>query len=225
VANSGAAASSFVNAALALAAARATPRALLLRFSTQALLSGHRAGLRRSLRILRQSDTDPAARGWLAGLAAMVAAGGGHDDKAIRLANRSIGDDDPGGADVGVLGAALALSWSGRSEAALTLIGQLIDATTERNNPGELGMCLLARSDIGYRLDRWPQALADAREALRVTAAANAPGLRVAARACAARALMRQGQVDLARRLLTVHASPDLHPLVRATMPKRSASS
>jgi DNA-binding CsgD family transcriptional regulator len=216
VANSSTAASSFVDAALALAAAQATPRDLLLRFSTQALLSGHRAGLRRSLRILRRGDTDPAARGFLAGLAAMVAAGGGRPDTAIRLANRSIGDGDPGGADVGVLGAAIALSWSGRPEVALTLVGQLIDATTEHNHPGERGMCLLVRSDIGYRLGRWPQALTDAREAIRVTAAVNAPGLRAAARACAARALIRQGQVDLARRLVTARAPPDLHPLVRA---------
>lgn len=215
VVNSSTAASLFVDAALGLAAARATPRDLLLRFSTQALLSGQRAGLRRSLRSLRRDDTDPVARSFLAGLAAMVAAGGDRPDTAIRLANRSIGDNDPGGADVGVLGAAMALSWSGRPEVALTLVSQLIDATTEDAHPGGRGLCLLARSDMGYRLGRWPQALTDAREAIRLTAAVNASGLHAAARACAARALIRQGHVDPARRLVAARAPPDLHPLVR----------
>jgi len=218
VANSSTAVSAFVDTALAVAGTRATPRDLLLRFSTQALLSGHRAGMRRSLRMLRRGDTDPVARGFLAGLAAMVAAGDGRPELAIRLATRSIRDDDPGGADVRLLGAALALSWSGRPEATLTLVGQLIEATTEQNHPAERGMCLIVRSDIGYRLGRWPQALADAREAMRITAAVNAPGLRVAARACAARVLIRQGRVDLARRLIAVRAPPDLHPLVRAVV-------
>lgn len=220
VANSSAAASSLVDAALTLAGNRTTPRDLLLRFSTQALLAGRRAGLRRCLRLLRPGDTDPAARGFLAGLAAMVAAGDGRLDAAaaIRLANRSLGDGDPGGTGVGRLGAALALSWSGRPESALALLGQLIDATTEQNHPAERGLCLIVRSDIGYRLDRWPQALADAREAMRVTAAVNASGLLVAARACAARALIRQGRVDVGRRLIAARAPPDLHPLVRAVV-------
>ena len=216
VANSSAAAGAFVDAALAVAATRATPRDLLLRFSTQALLAGRRAGMRRSLRMLHRGDTDPAARGFLAGLAAMVAAGGGRPELAIRLATRSIRDDDPGGTDVGVLGSALALSWSGRAEAALALVGQLIEVTAEQHHSGERGMCLMVRSDIGFRLARWPEALADAREAMRVTAAVNAPGLRVAAQACAARALIRQGRVDVARRLITVLPPQDLHPLVRA---------
>ncbi len=216
VANSSTAAGVFVDAALAVAATRATPRDLLLRFSTQALLAGHRAGMRRSLRMLHRGDTDPAARGFLAGLAAMVAAGGGRPELAIRLATRSIRDDDPGGADVGVLGSALALSWSGRAEAALALVGQLIEVTMEQHHSGERGMCLMVRSDIAFRLGRWPEALADAREAMRVTAAVNAPGLRVGAQACAARALIRQGRVDVARRLIAVLPPQDLHPLVRA---------
>ncbi len=215
VINSGAAARPFVDAALGLAAAQATPRKLLLRFSSQALLSGHPSGLRRSLRVLRQGGNDPAARGFLAALAATVAVGGGHPDKAIRLANRSI-RDDPGGADIGVLGAAMALAWSGRPEVALTLVSQLIEVTTEANRRAERAVCLLARSDIDYRLGRWPQALADAREAMRESAAVSAPGLRAAAQACAARALIRQGRADVARRLVAARAPPDLHPLVWA---------
>ena len=216
--NSATAATPFVDVAAALSATADVPREVLLRFSTQALLTGHRAGVRRAVRVLRSGDDDAAARGFLGALAAVTAARGQYRGRVIRLATRSAAEGLPSAIDTSsaLVGAALAMSWAERLDEATSWSSWAVEAAREQHHPAERALALVLRSDVAYRAGRLTSCLTDAAEARRLAEQTGASALQSAAAAVAARALVDRDEADGAAELLAKSdAPPAMHPLLR----------
>lgn len=209
----------FADTAAALSTVEDAPREQLLQLGSQALLAGHRVGMKRAVRELRTGENVPASRSFLGALAAMTAAGGRSPLRAARLAARCTEAASPAGADAGVLGAVLAFAWTGRPAEAEQWSAWAVRSARRLRRPAELALALLVHSEVTYRREQWDESLRDAREALRLARAVNAVGLRGAAAACAARALVRLGQVPEAAGLLVgIDVPSDVHPLIRGVI-------
>jgi DNA-binding CsgD family transcriptional regulator len=196
----------FVEVAAELAVTPSAPRELLLRLTAQSLLTGHRAGVRRAMRIVAGGDADDAAtRDFLGALAVVGAATGRHRRSALRLAGRSGGPV-----------AAAALSWGEQFDEASVLAAAAVDAARAASRPAERALALLVRGDIEYRTGRLAASLRDARQALQLSRQVSAAGLYAAAVASAARVLLDRGELADAVALLDrIELPATLHPLLR----------
>ncbi|MFG2974600.1 ATP-binding protein [Streptomyces sp. NPDC048331] len=209
----------FADTAAALSTVEDAPREQVLQLGSQALLAGHRVGMRRAVRELRAGENIPASWSFLGALAAMTAAGGRSPLRAARLAARCVEAASPAGADAGVLGAVLAFAWTGRPAEAEQWSAWAVRSARRHRRPAELALALLVRSEVTYRREEWAESLRDAREAAALTRSVNAVGLRCAADACAARALVRLGEVrEAAGSLVGMEVPSDVHPLIRGVV-------
>ncbi|MER6826960.1 AAA family ATPase [Streptosporangium sp. NPDC000563] len=209
----------FVTAAHELATMADPPREPLLRLTAQGVLSGYRAGLRRSLRMAAAGTPDAAAKEFSGALAAMVAAGGRYPDTARRLATRATRDRSPRDRPVGtgLVGAALAFGWTGRPEDALDVCTRILRDARTWDQPDLHALGLLLRSDVDYRRGESADSLRDALDAREGAELIGARVLATAARACGARALIRMERVDDAEALVREMTIPaDAHPLVKS---------
>ncbi|MEU3167022.1 AAA family ATPase [Streptosporangium sp. NPDC006930] len=209
----------FVTAAHELATMADPPREPLLRLTAQGVLSGYRAGLRRSLRMAVAGTPDAAAKEFSGALAAMVAAGGRYPDTARRLATRATRDRSPRDRPVGtgLVGAALAFGWTGRPEDALDVCTRILRDARTWDQPDLHALGLLLRSDVDYRRGESADSLRDALDAREGAELIGARVLATAARACGARALIRMERVDDAKALVREMTIPaDAHPLVKS---------
>lgn len=209
----------FADAAAALSTVEDGPREHLLQLSSQALLAGHRVGMKRAVRELRAGENIPESWSFLGALAAMTAAGGRSPLRAARLAVRCTEAASPARADAGLVGAVLAFAWTGRPAEAEQWSAWTVGSARRLRRPAELALALLVHSEVTYRRGNGDESLRSAREALQLARAVNALGLQCAAAACAARALVRLGQVPEAAGLLVGMAVPsDVHPLIRGVI-------
>ena len=213
------AAEPFAEAATALAAMAAPPRDLLLAISAQAMLVGHRPGVRQAVATLRAGSPDLAEQGFLGALAAMTAAGGRAHRRAVRLALRCVQSASTAEAGIGVVGAAMALAWTGRLDEAGAWAGRVVRSAQRWNRPAELALALLTRSDIAFRQGHLDLARSDAAAAAELADRVAAPGLLIAARALEVRLALRAGQEPDPESLRALADLPaDSHPLVRGTV-------
>ncbi|MFI6450402.1 ATP-binding protein [Streptosporangium amethystogenes] len=209
----------FVTVAHELAAMADPPREPLLRLTAQGVLSGYRAGLRRSVRMASSGVPDSAAKELAGALAAMVAASGRYPGTARRLATRACRErsrrDRPAG--TGLVGAALAFGWTGRPEEALAACDRILQDARTWDQPDLHALGLLLRADIGHRRGDSADSLRDALDAREGAERIGARVLTTAARACGARALIRMGRAQDATELVRGMTMPaDAHPLIKS---------
>ncbi|WP_328863583.1 AAA family ATPase [Streptomyces virginiae] len=209
----------FADTAAALSTVEDAPREQLLQLGSQALLAGHRVGMKRAVRELHAGENGPASWSFLGALAAMTAAGGRSPLRAARLAVRCTEAASPAGADAGLVGAVLAFAWTGRPAEAQQWSAWAVRSARRLRRPAELALALLVQSEVTYRREKWDESLRDAREAAALARAVNAVGLHGAAVACTARALVRLGQVaEAAGSLVGMEVPSDVHPLIRGVV-------
>ncbi|SED54072.1 regulatory protein, luxR family [Streptomyces sp. 2231.1] len=212
----------FVRVCGELAALPAPPREHLLRLTAQSLLTGHRSGLRRAARLAAAAPADAAARTFGGALAAAAAAGG-RLSTARRMAARVVAGAvrDPEAmapaAAAGLVGAALALIWTGDVEGGRSLATRLAGAARAADDLAGALLAHLVCSDAAERLGDHEAAYAEATTALRLARRLNASALTGAALACTARALTGLGRTDEAAALLDgEQVAGDAHPFIKA---------
>jgi len=216
------AAQPFVRACGELAALPAPPREHLLRLTAQTLLTGHRSGLRRAARLAAAAPTDAAACTFAGALAAAAAAGG-RLSTARRMAARVVAaagrepEAMAPAAAAGLVGAALALTWTGDVEGGKSLATRLAGAARAADDLATALLAHLVCSDTAHRLGDHAAAHTEAGIALRLARRLNAPALTGAALACAARALTGLGHSAEAAALLDgEQVAGDAHPFIKA---------
>ncbi|WP_261719011.1 LuxR family transcriptional regulator [Streptomyces sp. FZ201] len=212
----------FVRACGELAALAAPPREPLLRLTAQALLTGHRAGVRAAARLAARGPLDPAARSFSGALAAAAAATG-RTGTAQRLAARvevaqgAAQEAVTAGWPAGPIGAALALIWTGAPAAARDLATRVLTTARAADDGATVLLARLVRAEAHHREGRFSTAYADAEAGLALARRLNAAALTSAALSCAARALVGLDRADDAAEVLREDRSAgDLHPFVRA---------
>ena len=205
--NSAAAGQAFSQACARLIAAGPTPadRTALLRLTAQTMLSGYHVNVRPALRMVSGPGSAPPAGAGLApaeelrgALAITAAARGRARRRAVRWARRQTDLGQPG-QDRGWLpapGSVLVLAWAHLLDEAAAQASRQVTLAEGRGSAAELALAQLTMADVAYRRGDLT-ASCDAAKAAQVSAtAASAAGLRVAASALAARALLEQGDQD-----------------------------
>ncbi|MFJ5547852.1 AAA family ATPase [Streptomyces sp. NPDC093225] len=212
----------FVRVCGELAALAAPPREHLLRLTAQSLLTGHRAGLRRAARLAAGVPWDTAALSFGGALAAAAAASG-RFGTARRMAHRvaagpsSAADGAAPATTAGLVGAALALTWTGDLGVAAVLADRLISTARAADDLASVLLGHLICGEIHHRRGEATSALADAETALRLARRLGTSALACAAVSSAARALVVLGKVGEAAALLADEPSAgDAHPFIKA---------
>ncbi|WP_189824333.1 ATP-binding protein [Streptomyces finlayi] len=213
----------FVRACGELAALPSASSDHLLRLTAQALLAGHRPRLRQAARAAVRLPDDPAARTFTGALAAAAAATGRHRT-ARRLAARVEAAAGPhtdrraAAATGGLLGAALALAWTGAHARATALAHRVVDTARATDDLALAPSALLVRAEVAYVQGDLEAALTDSRAAVRRARELNSAALAAAGLACTARALVGLDRAEEAAAALGREPVSDstAHPFVRA---------
>ncbi|MEU8891887.1 AAA family ATPase [Streptomyces sp. NPDC048442] len=212
----------FLRACGELAALPAVSPDHLLRLTAQALLAGHRPRLRQAARVAARRPEDPAARVFAGALAAAAAATGRHDT-ARRLAARAEAAARPDAdrrathSTGALIGAALALAWTGDLDRASALAHRVVDTARASDDFALAPLALLVRAETAYRQGEFAAALTDSRAAERRARDLNSAALTAAALACTARALIELDRTEEAGAALgRVPTAAGTHPFVRA---------
>lgn len=194
----------------------------LLRLTAQVLLAGHRPRLRQAARAAAHRPDDPAARAFTGALAAAAAATG-HLRTARRLAGRveaaAMPDADHRAATstAGLIGAALALTWTGDLDRASALAHRVVDTARASDDLALAPLALLVRAETTYRQGEFAAALTDCRAAVRRTRELNSAALTSAALACTARVLAGLDRTEEAGAALGREPlAAGTHPFIRA---------
>ncbi|MEN3534371.1 AAA family ATPase [Microbispora sp. ZYX-F-249] len=188
-------------------------REVLLRLSSQALLTGQSYGSRAAMRHLG-AGTSAGAQDYLATAALSGAARGKHRERTLALARRCL---DGGGPIPPTL--VIALLWAGRLDEAAYWSEQVAaDARAHASMTGQaLAVTLL--SDVAYRRGELRASLAHAREAILFARGSHALGLHAAAVSCAARVLLERDELDVAHALFDeVAAREPVHPFLHGAL-------
>ncbi|MFF0739446.1 AAA family ATPase [Streptomyces sp. NPDC004111] len=194
----------------------------LLRLTAQALLAGHRPRLGQAARVAARRPDDAAARTFAGALAATAAATG-RLGTARRLAARAETTARPDAgrraatSTGGLVGAALALAWTGEIDRASALAHRVVDTARASDDFALTPLALLVRSETAYRQDEYGAALADARAAAGHARELHSAALTSAALACTARALVGLDRAEEAAAALAREPlAAGTHPFVRA---------
>ncbi|WP_031072363.1 helix-turn-helix transcriptional regulator [Streptomyces sp. NRRL WC-3742] len=206
----------------ASAAAGPGPVDVLPVLAAHAVLAGRRAPLRPALAAVRtgavrtgavRTGTGRAGAPALFGALAASAAAAGSSRTAGRFAQRCLDAVSPAEAGAEVLGAALALAWTGAPGEAIDWVGRAVRSAERWNRRSDLALALLIRADLAHHRARPQDALADAERAAELGAALSARELTSAAGTLALRsrlALGRPGGPAIAE------LPAEAHPLLRA---------